>query len=119
MKYESPAEKGLNKKIDYWKEKDNGMDFRILVAQAANLAQADWSAIATYDQDFELDKRFEFWFDFILRKRTDPKLTRKFEEYLWAKNNKEAVERDRKDEMLNDAEHDANFEHSGETSTDD
>lgn len=76
-------------------------EFNILIGQSANLAQAD-------NEPEIIEERFEFWFDFILRKRTDPKFIKKFNDYLWIKNNKEEVAKDRMDEQLNDAEHDAN-----------
>lgn len=114
------------KEIEYFQEKKNNQiksfrdqtEFQILVSQAANLAQADVSLEnfaldgKTTAQDYmiTLEKRFDFWFDFLLRKRTDPKLIQEFEEYLWIKNNKEEVRQDKIDKHSEAAEQDFNAE---------
>ena len=112
------TEKG--KEIEYFQEKKNTYirkfrdetEFNILVSQAANLAEADFAVgLIT---DYGIEKRIDFWFDLLLKKRADKNLIKKFDDFKLNQATEKQKEQDRLDEQKNDAELDANQDHIDE-----
>ena len=76
--YKSGAQKGLETKMEYWKEKDLGTEFNILTAQALNLAV---EAFPERKRDAKILGGAVFFFKILLKLRQDPELQNLFREY--------------------------------------
>ena len=76
----SGAKKGLEQKINYWKDKDFRTEFSIVLGQAVNLA-------AQSGDNSQALEEFKFWFKFILEQRKDQDNVDKFMRYWLSKTN--------------------------------
>lgn len=75
----SGAQKGLEMKMDYWKQRDFKTEFNIAVSQAVNLVKTE--DFVYPDPAGTVPERVMFWFDTILRLRADRAFREKFEKF--------------------------------------
>lgn len=87
-KEKSGAQRGLEEKMAYWKQKDVLTEFNILTAQALNLALEWYKDKTLYVEDNYKERKDEYlketavmFFDLLLQLRKDEGLKAKFEEY--------------------------------------